>query len=406
MKICILFQNDFPPEPRLARTAQALMQLGHEVELFCDSRRGRPHEEIIDGLAVTRVRTVATREKGWRRFAGLPIFWNPIWGWQFLAFARRKKFDAIHAINVTMLPLGYLAAKLFRARGVYDMYENYPAALRSWKLRGWFNRLFRNAAVAERVDRFFISRVDHVFVVVEESATRARALGAREERLSVVYNTTDVQALLAQPLDLAIVQKYHAHFMLVYTGNVSAERGLETVIAAMPLLREKIPNAKLVIAGGGPSEQSLRALIAARALESCVEITGWIDDKLFPSYIHAAKICLVPHPANPFIDSTLPNKLFDYMALGKPVIVSDAKPLARIVQECACGAVFESHSAESFVAAVESIRLNLEEAGERGKQAVAAKYNWQNSSRALQAYYGSQSSDKPEHKKHNHGLHG
>lgn len=389
MKICILFQNDFPPEPRLLRTAHALIRRGHEVEVFCDSRRGRPREESIEGLRVTRLRTVAERKHGWRRLAGLPIFWNPIWVWQFLSFTRRKKFDAIHAINITMLPLGYLAAKLFGARIVYDMYENYPAALRSWKLRGWFNRLFRNAAFAERVDRFFLSRVDHVFVVVEESAARARTLGAREERLDVVYNTTDVQALLAQPIEASIVKKYRDCFMLVYTGNVSAERGLETVVAAMPLLQPTIPNIKLVVAGGGPSEQSLRDLVAARALEPCVEITGWIDDKLFPSYICAAKICLVPHPANPFIDSTLPNKLFDYMALGKPVVVSDAKPLARIVREYACGAVFESNSTESFVAAVESIRAQLDEVGRRGKQAVAEKYNWQNASHALQAYYGS-----------------
>ncbi len=403
MKVCILFQNDFPPEPRLLRTAQVLMRLGHQVEVFCDSRRGRPQCEVVEGVRVTRLRAVSSRKKGWRRLAGLPIFWNPIWVWQFLSFALRQKFDAIHAINITLLPLGFLAAKLLRVPIVYDMYENYPAALRSWKLRGWFNRIFRSPAFAESLDRFFIRRVDHVFVVVEESAARARALGAREDRLSVIYNTTDVQALRAQPLDPMIVQRYQSYFTIVYTGNVSPERGLETIVAAMAMLRNKIPEAKLVIAGGGPSEQTIRNLTAAHALEAHVEITGWIDDKLFPSYIHAAKVCIVPHPANPFIDTTLPNKLFDYMALGKPVIVSDAKPLARIVRECECGAVFVSDSAESFVTAVEQLRMNCEEAGQRGKQAVATKYNWQNSSRALQDYYGTLAQHKTLKRKHEPG---
>lgn len=387
MRVCILFQNDFPPEPRLLRTAKALIQLGCEVELFCDSRHGRPQHETLEGMRLTRLRTVASRKNGWRRLAGLPVFWNPIWVWQFLSLAWRRKFDVIHAINITMLPLGYLAAKLLRVPIVYDMYENYPAALQSWKLRGWFNRTFRNPAFAERLDRFFMRRVDHVFVVVEESAERARALGAREERLSVVYNTTDVQALLAQPLDENIVQKYHGHFTIVYTGNVSAERGLKTIVAAMSGLRYKIPNVKLVIAGGGPSEQAIRDFVKARALEDFVEITGWVDDKLFPSYIHAANVCIVPHPANAFIDTTLPNKLFDYMALGKPVIVSDAKPLARIVRECDCGTVFASNDAESFITAVEHVRTNNVAAGARGKHAVAIKYNWQISARALLDYY-------------------
>ncbi len=387
MRVCILFQNDFPPEPRLSRTAQTLMQLGNEVELFCDNRHNRPRHEIIEGIRVTRVKTVQTRRKGWRRLAGLPIFWNPIWVWQFLLFAWRKKFDAIHAINITMLPLGYLAAKLLRVPIAYDMYENYPAALRSWQLRGWFNRLFRNAAFAEYVDRFFITRVNHLFVVVEESAVRARTLGVKAERLSIVYNTNDVQALLAQPFNVAILQKYEPHFMIAYTGNVTPERGLETVVHAMGRLRKKIPTVKLVIAGGGSSEPLLRDLVNTGDLAACVEITGWIDDKLFPSYIHAAKICIVPHTANPFIDTTLPNKLFDYMALGKPVIVADAKPLARIVRECDCGAVFASGSPDDFISAVERVRMRLNEAGERGKSAVATKYNWHNSSRALREYY-------------------
>lgn len=387
MRVCILFQNDFPPEPRLLRTAKALIQLGCEVELFCDNRHGRPHHEAWEGMRLTRLRTVASRKNGWRRLAGLPVFWNPIWVWQFLSFAWRRKFDVIHAINITMLPLGYLAAKLLRVPIVYDMYENYPAALRSWKLRGGFNRIFRSPAFAEWLDRFFIRRVDHVFVVVEESAERARALGAREERLSVVYNTTDVQALQMQSLDRTIVKKYEPYFTIVYTGNVTPERGLETVVSAMARLRNTIPEVKLVIAGGGPSERVLRDLVKARALESVVDITGWIDGNLFPSYIQAAKVCIVPHAANDFIDTTLPNKLFDYMALGKPVIVSDAKPLARIVRECACGAVFESSSETSFVAAVERVRVCGAEAGERGRQAVAAKYNWQNASRELRNYY-------------------
>lgn len=387
MKVCILFQNDFPPEPRLARTAQTLIQIGYEVELFCDNRHIRPHQEIIDGIRVTRIKTVVSRKKGWRRLVGLPIFWNPVWIWQFLAFAWKRKFDAIHAINITMLPLGFLAAKLLRVPIVYDMYENYPAALRSWKLRGWFNRFFRNAAFAEYVDRLFMPRVDHVFVVVEESATRAQALGVTEERLSVVYNTADVKALLAQPLDSSILQKYEPYFMIVYTGNVTPERGLETIILAMVGLQTKISNIKLVVAGGGSSEPQLCDLVETHGLTSLVEITGWIDDKLFPSYIHAAKICIVPHTANPFIDTTLPNKLFDYMALGKPVIVSDAKPLARIVQECGCGAIFESGSSNSFIAAVEHLHTKLDESGQRGKLAVRDKYNWHNSSRALREYY-------------------
>lgn len=387
MKICLLFQNDFPPDPRVSRTLKTLSEAGHQVELFCDNRHTRPHCETIEGVLVTRIKTVASRAKGWRRLAGLPIFWNPIWMWQFLRFVKSKRFDALHAVNLTMLPLGFLCARLMGVPVIYDMHENYPAALRSWRLKGWFNRIFKSAALAEKLDRFFIRRVDRIIVVVEEAAEYVIRLGARPENIAVVYNTTDVQKFFAAKISKEIVRKYRARFTLVYTGVLSPDRGLEVVLEAVPLLLPKIPNLKLVIAGGGASEMVLRKRVEGAKLQDFVEITGWVDPELFPSYIAAASIGIVPHLSDPYIDSTMANKLFDYMTMGKPVVVSDAKPLARVVRECACGWVFSSGSAASFADAVFLARDDAEAAGQRGRRAVMEKYNWAISSRVLAQFY-------------------
>jgi glycosyltransferase involved in cell wall biosynthesis len=383
MKVCFLLQNDFPPDPRLSRTASVLIKHGHEVELFCDNRRGGPQQEIVEGIRVYRLRHVTSNARGIGRLLRLPIFWNPIWISQFLKFAKRGNFDVIHAINLTMAPLGLLAARLLRIPLVYDMFENYPAAIRSWKLRGVFNHIFRNAAAAELLDRFCVRAVDHLIVVTEEAKQRALALGTPSGKITVVYNTPQLDAMTTQTIREDIAQRYKKNFTIVYSGIVSSERGLETAIEAMQILSSSIPNAKLVIVGGGPSEQALRELTIQSGLQSCVEITGWMDHNLLPSYVAAADVCIVPHPANPFIDTTMPNKLFEYMAMSKPVVVSDAKPLARIVHECKCGAVFTSGSAESFAEAILHVRTNGHDYGEHGRQAVREKYNWETSSQTL-----------------------
>jgi len=317
----MLFQSDFPPEPRLSRTASLLIRDGHHVELFCDSRKGRPLHEQIEEMAVHRIKNVLPEMSGIGRLLRLPIFWNPIWVYQFIKFVARGNFEVIHAINLTMAPLGLLAGKIFRLPVIYDMYENYPAAIRSWRLRGIFNRVFRNAAAAEMLDRLCVRAVDWLIVVTEESAERAQRLGAREDKIAVVHNTANLQELERRKIDDDIQRRYQSNYTMVYTGIVGFDRGLDTVIAAMPKLRERIPAIKFVIAGGGPSEPALRELANRLEVEDCVDFTGWIDHQLFSSYIQVADLCIVPHPADDFINTTMPNKLFEYMAAAKPVLV-------------------------------------------------------------------------------------
>ena len=382
MKICILFQADYPPEPRLARTVKSLLATGHQVELFCDNRNQRVPEETIDGIRIVRVKKTAAKLPGVGRLLGLPVFWNPLWLSQFLEFVRRGHFDVIHVINLPLAPLALLAGRYFKTPVIYDMYENYPAAIRIWKPPGLFNRIFRNAAAAEILDRWCVRHADHIVVVIEEAKEYFKKIGVDENKISVVHNTVDLRAFHYQTIHGEIVQRYRENFTIVYTGKISPERGLETAIQGMPFITRHIPNAKLVIVGGGPSETGLRKLVSDRKIQH-VEFTGWVDEKLLRSYVEAADVCIVTQPSNPFIDTTMPNKLFEYMAVGKPVVVSDAKPLARVVRECQCGEIFSSGSSESFAKAICSLYANGQMRGENGKHAVLKTYNWEISSQAL-----------------------
>jgi len=387
MKVCMLFQSDFPPEVRLERTAKTLIRAGHEVWLVCDNRKGRAHQEDYSDIRIRRIRNIAAQRGGIGRLIRLPIFWNPVWVSQFVPLVLAERFDVLHAINLTMVPLALVVGRLLRIPVVYDMYENYPAALRSWNLQGAFDRFFRNARAADLLDRVCVRAADYLIVVTEEAEERLRDLGVRHDRIAVIHNTPDLEALAQYPMAHEIVAKYQDVYAILYTGWLSPERGLETAIEAMPLIRERIPRARLVIAGGGPSEEALRAFAREHHATDYVEFTGWLDHRLFASYITAAQVCIVPHPADPSINTTSPNKLFEYMALGRPVVVSDARPLARVVQEHQCGEVFTSRDAQSFAAAVLRLRGREQSAGERGKRAVREIYNWALSSQRLLVVY-------------------
>jgi len=98
-----------------------------------------------------------------------------------------------------------------------------------------------------------------------------------------------------------------------------------------------------------------------------------------------ADIGMLPLYRNEHMDTTLPNKLFDYMSAGLPVITSDTVPSARVVKAERAGVVFEARSVESLADAV----ISLADAGLRGEMgyngraAVERRYNWERDAETL-----------------------
>jgi glycosyltransferase involved in cell wall biosynthesis len=93
----------------------------------------------------------------------------------------------------------------------------------------------------------------------------------------------------------------------------------------------------------------------------------------------------VPHHANDSWNSTIPNKLFDYMAVALPVVSSDAVPCARVVRETGAGEVFRSRDAGDLARAIDRFfdPGARRSCGEAGRHAVLERYNWEESTAVL-----------------------
>ena len=93
---------------------------------------------------------------------------------------------------------------------------------------------------------------------------------------------------------------------------------------------------------------------------------------------------LVPQPPGVSCDHTVPNKLYDYLACGKPVIVSPARPLRRIVEETQAGVVLDRCSPEAIAAAIERVRgLDLGRLSANGLRASRGRYHWDHDAAVL-----------------------
>jgi glycosyltransferase involved in cell wall biosynthesis len=91
-----------------------------------------------------------------------------------------------------------------------------------------------------------------------------------------------------------------------------------------------------------------------------------------------ANVGLIPHYSTASWNSTIPNKLFDFMSMAKPVVASDARPTARTVQEVQCGIVFKERDADDLAQAMMAMEDQAlrDQFGRQGREAFMKKYNW------------------------------
>jgi glycosyltransferase involved in cell wall biosynthesis len=267
------------------------------------------------------------------------------------------------------------------------MHENYPEALKAFGKTGLINFLFKNYKAAKLLENICIKLSDAIITVVQENSERLLKQGVDSKKIYLVSNTVDLDTFAREPIDENILQKYRNKIVLLYAGYVTPERGLDTVVRGMSFLREKIPDAKLLIIGNGISIQSLEIISNNLSLNENIEFIDWPGHDKLASYFEAAQIFISPQPECEFWNTTIPHKLFEYMSKSKPVLAADSKAISRIIDETNCGVTYKSGNPEDFSVKVREILASDIPFGQNGFQAVQKKYNWRNDSKSLIRLY-------------------
>jgi len=392
VRICLIYQGEFPfaHAERIVKVSRTLKGAGHQVFLLCNNYGSfSVSEEQTGDIYTIRLRPTLKNQK-LNKVLKFPVFFNPLWLVQLFRVVRRFHIDAIQVIDLPLAVAALAVGRLLHKPVFMDMWENYPEALKGWLKLDWKNWFFKNPTVARAVELWVTPRMDHIFTVVEEQRERLIADGVRPERVSVVTNAVDMELFASGPIrfDTPLDREPDA-YKLFYAGLLGVERGLEDIIRAVGLLRGRIPSIRLYLAGSGSYEAQLRRLVEQEGVGQLVIFLGWVSFGDIQSYILKSDLCLVPHVYNTFINTTIPNKLFQYMAMAKPVLVSNAKPLARIVRECSCGFVFTSGDPADAAAKIEEAYAlrGDPEIGLRGQRCVEARYTWVEASGGLVLAY-------------------
>lgn len=399
MRIAVFLDQSFPPDSRVENEAYSLIKAGHEVHMFSLNFKGlTPAYEEINGIRVHRI------SAGQLLYKSSALAYD--WSWfhkqvqkKVSSFLRTILPEAIHVHDMLIAKPVMDANDAWEKRPLtLDLHENRPEIMQYYphlkKLPGkWLISINR----WRKAQNELIKRADQVVMVTPEAIDVAiKETGVSRDKFISLPNTIEPDIYLHYPIDQKIVEKFKKGFDIVYVGDTGLRRGLDTALYALKILLKDVPQAQLIMVGKSTEDDQLMEIVQQEGLSANVLFEAWQDVSLFPSYIHGSEVCISPLKRNKHHDTTLANKLFQYMAGSRPLVVSDCPAQISIVEECACGLVHQADNPQDLAAQLLELYKNPTRArtlGANGREAVMSKYNWQKTAEPLLAYYANLSSD-------------
>jgi glycosyltransferase involved in cell wall biosynthesis len=361
-----------------------LVAAGHRVTMICGAYRYAQHDAAsrdpvhafdADGIRVLQVREPYGNEMGFAR--------------RLLAFGRfaraaerlvkRLDADLVFATS-TPLTVGLPGMKGARHLGVpfvfevRDLWPELPVAMGVLRnpLLKWY---------AERLERRIYRAADHIFALAPGIRDGICRTGYPAERVSMIPNCCDLDLFNPQaavPLDARFGDP--DDFRLVFAGAHGLANGLDAVLAAAAeLKRRQVRGVRFVFIGTGREKPRLVAASRAAGLD---ELILWLDPlpkTELPGVLAAMDVGLMILLNCPVVyDATSPNKFFDYIASGLPVLNNYPGWLAEMIGEHECGVVVPPGDAAAFADAVLALRERQDERkamGQRARQLAEAAFS-------------------------------
>ncbi len=367
--------SPYPFDPRPRRAAQALVNEGMSIDLICEADEGLPRREKEGGLDITRIPI--------RHFRGGVLSY----AYQYSAFilssafilawrTLRGRYDLIYVHNMPdILVASAILPKLFGAKVILDQHDPMPELMMTI-----FGKNENSAAVRilRWLERWSVRRADLLITV---NAACKRIFSERScptEKIGVVMNSPDERLFEYRAARSYPTRSIADPFVVAYHGSLVERNGLHLAVDAVALLQTKIPTLELRIFGRStPYLEQIMTKVRATGLESRVLYLGPRKLEELAGEIERSDVGVVPNQRNTFTDINTPTRIFEYLALGKPVIAPSTLGITDYFDSESL-IFFEAGNSEDLADKIEYAAFHPREAAaiaERG-QAVYLAHAW------------------------------
>lgn len=375
----------YPSDPRPRRAADALLREGASVDLICLQEAEAPESEVLNGV---NVRRVAVKHRRGRKFD---------YAYQYFAFilvsaaivARRtlkQRYDLVYVHNMPdILVLSALIPRALGAKVVLDQHDPMPELMTT--IFGLDDSSF-SVRIIKRLEKWSFACA-HLIVTVNAACRRIfadRSCAAR--KIGVVMNAPDGELFpLRSPRSYegGAARAAGAPFVLMYHGSLVERNGVDLAVRALAQVRLAVPTAELRIYGKKtPFLEQVLEEAATLGLSDAVLYLGPRRLEDLAREIENCDAGVIPNHRNAFTDINTPTRIFEYLALGKPVVA----PCTPGIQDYfAAGALlfFEPGDVDDLARKIESIATDPIEAlmiAERGQEVYLA-HTWNQERKTL-----------------------
>ncbi|WP_188054430.1 TIGR04063 family PEP-CTERM/XrtA system glycosyltransferase [Sphingosinithalassobacter sp. CS137] len=380
MRILHVLDHGLPLHSGYAFRTRAILKAqaarGIEVAAVTGPRHGaaEAEHEVVDGLHFFRTSAIApapTPLREWRevsRFAG-----------RIKEVAEAWRPDVLHAHSPVLDALAALQAR--RSLKLPLLYE-----IRAfWEDAAVGNGTGREGSPRYRVTRalesWAVRQADAVAVICDGLRRDLIARGIPDEKILVSPNGVDMTLFGAPaPRDAALAAEIGlGEETIGFIGSFYDYEGLDVLIAAMPALVAKRPRMQLLLVGGGPAEDALRAQAAASPVADHIRFAGRVPHDAVERYYSLIDVLVYPRKAMRLTELVTPLKPLEAMAQGRLVAASNVGGHRELIGDGETGTLFapdDPHALADSVAALFNDRAEWEARRARARAFVEAERDW------------------------------
>jgi len=343
--VCFITQSQFDFDPRIRRKAMALVASGYTVDVLAIRSSNGKARYLDNGV---NVRTIALGKKR----GSIPRYlyeYAVFFMWALFCVTVQGGYRRYAIVDVNTLPdfliFSGVFVKWMGAKLVLDMHEITPEFFMSKygiKEDSWTIRFIKF------VEKISFGYADHVITISDPVQNLLVSRGLDASRATVITNAADDSRFAASvSFSRQRAMSDSERFIMMYHGTLTHIYGLDLAIEAFARVHKQMPQAEIWILGGGPESNTLNSLIQKHDLAEKVRMIGMVPSTEIPAWLSQCDVGILPIRRDCFLDYAFPNKLPEFIVMGKAAIVSRLRAIQYYFDNDAI-AYFEPNSVEDL----------------------------------------------------------
>ena len=355
MRILIITQYFWPESFKINDLALGLKERGHEVSIltaipnypkgvvFQNYSFWKNNDEEWNGIKIYRSKIFSRGNGGFRLMLNYLSF---VFFCSLKVFFIKEKFDKIFVYEPSPITVGLpaiVASRIMKIPYYFWVQDLWPESLSA--AGGIKNKYVLN--FFEGITRLIYRNSEKVLVQSKGFADYIKKQGDFSDKLIYYPNSAEKLYRPLEPIP-EYQSKLPEGFKLLFAGNLGEAQGIETLVSAAKIVKEKGIDVNWVFLGDGRQREYYMKEVKRIGLESNFYFLGAFPAETMPYFFSCADALIVSLKRDKIFSLTIPSKLQSYLACGKPILASLEGEGANVVIESKSGFVAPSENAELF----------------------------------------------------------